>query len=104
RYPDRALLLVSDRCAVYCRFCKRSRMVGSGGGPRSLDRLAEAFAYLEQNPEVCDVIVSGGDPLAMATERLVRIVERLRAIPSIQTIRLATRVTVALPQRVTDEL
>lgn len=104
RYPDRALLLVSDRCAVYCRFCTRSRMVGSGGGPRSLDRLAEAFAYLEQNPEVCDVIVSGGDPLAMATERLVRIVERLRAIPSIQTIRLATRVPVALPQRVTDEL
>lgn len=104
RYPDRALLLVTDRCAVYCRFCTRSRMVGNGGGPRSLERLAGAFSYLEAHPEVRDVIVSGGDPLAMTTDRLVRLIERLRAIPSIETIRLATRVPVALPQRITDEL
>ncbi len=104
RYPDRALLLVTDRCAVYCRFCTRSRMVGAGGGPRSEQRLAPAFAYLAAHPEIRDVIVSGGDPLAMATERLVGIVERLRAIPSVETIRLATRVPVALPQRITDEL
>jgi lysine 2,3-aminomutase len=104
RYPDRALLLVSDRCAVYCRFCTRSRMVGDGGGPRSDARLAPAFSYLESHPEVRDVIVSGGDPLTMATERLLRIIERLRAIPSVETIRLATRVPVALPQRITDEL
>lgn len=104
RYPDRALLLVSDRCAVYCRFCTRSRMVGAGGGPRSDERLAAAFQYLEAHPEVRDVIVSGGDPLTMATERLVRVIERLRRIPSVETIRLATRVPVALPQRITDEL
>ena len=104
RYPDRALLLVSDRCAVYCRFCTRSRMVGDGGGPRSDARLAAAFAYLETHPDVRDVIVSGGDPLTMATERLLRIIERLRKIPSVETIRLATRVPVALPQRITDEL
>lgn len=104
RYPDRALLLVTDRCAVYCRFCTRSRMVGSGGGPRSDERLQAAFSYLEQHPEVRDVIVSGGDPLAMATPRLLRIIERLRRIPSIDTIRLATRVPVVLPQRITDEL
>jgi lysine 2,3-aminomutase len=104
RYPDRALLLVSDRCAVYCRFCTRSRMVGAGGGPRSLERLEPAFAYLAAHPEIRDVIVSGGDPLAMATERLVGIVARLRGIPSVETIRLATRVPVALPQRITEEL
>lgn len=104
RYPDRALLLVTDRCAVYCRFCTRSRMVGNGGGPRSEERLAGAFAYLEAHPEIRDVIVSGGDPLAMSTERLVRVVTRLRAVPSVETIRLATRVPVALPQRITDEL
>jgi lysine 2,3-aminomutase len=97
-------LLVSDRCAVYCRFCTRSRLVGSGGGPRSLSKLAPAFAYLRQHPEVKDVIVSGGDPLAMATSRLVSIIEALRQIPSIETIRLATRVPVALPMRITDEL
>jgi lysine 2,3-aminomutase len=104
RYPDRALLLATDRCAVYCRFCTRSRMVGNGGGPRSLERLGPAFDYLAAHPEVRDVIVSGGDPLAMSTARLVRLVERLRAIPSVETIRLATRVPVALPQRIDDEL
>jgi lysine 2,3-aminomutase len=104
RYPDRALLFATDRCAVYCRFCTRSRLVGAGGGARSLDRLEPAFAYLRAHPEISDVIVSGGDPMVMATERLVRLVARLREIPSIETIRLATRVPVVLPQRVTDEL
>ncbi len=104
RYPDRALLLVSDRCAVYCRFCTRSRMVGSGGGPRSLTRLEPAFQYLRAHPEVRDVIVSGGDPLAMSTSRLVGIIEKLRAIDSVETIRLATRVPVAVPSRITAEL
>lgn len=104
RYPDRALLFATDRCAVYCRFCTRSRLVGAGGGARSEERLAGAFAYLEAHPEVRDVIVSGGDPLAMSTERVLALVARLRRIPSIETIRLATRVPVVLPQRITDEL
>jgi lysine 2,3-aminomutase len=104
RYPDRALLLATDRCAVYCRFCTRSRMVGSGGGARSFERLGAAFEYLEAHPEIHDVIVSGGDPLAMSTERLERVVARVRAIPSVETIRLATRVPVVLPQRITREL
>lgn len=104
RYPDRALLLVTDRCAIYCRFCTRSRMVGGGGGPRSLARLAPALDYLRAHPEVRDVIVSGGDPLAMATSRILGIVESLRSIPHVETIRLATRVPVALPSRIDDEL
>jgi lysine 2,3-aminomutase len=104
RYPDRALLLVTDRCAVYCRFCTRSRMVGDGGGAVSLEALAPAFAYLRAHPEVRDVIVSGGDPLAMATERVERLIAAVRAIPSVETIRLATRVPVTLPQRITPEL
>jgi lysine 2,3-aminomutase len=104
RYPDRALLLATDRCAVYCRFCTRSRLVGNGGGPRSLDRLRPAFDYLRRHPEVRDVIVSGGDPLAMATGRLQALLAALRDIPSIETIRLATRVPVVLPSRITSEL
>jgi lysine 2,3-aminomutase len=104
RYPDRALLLVSDRCSVYCRFCTRSRMVGAGGGVRTLDHLSPALAWLAEHPEVRDVIVSGGDPLVMSTERLVRVMQRLRALPHIETIRLATRAPVTLPSRVTDEL
>jgi lysine 2,3-aminomutase len=104
RYPDRALLLATDRCSVYCRFCTRSRMVGDGGGARSLESLGPAFAYLAAHPEVRDVIVSGGDPLTLSTERLVKLVAAVRAIPSVETIRLATRVPVTLPMRVTGEL
>lgn len=104
RYPDRALLLVTDQCAVYCRFCTRSRIVGSGDGPRPSARLEQAFAYLRAHPEVRDLILSGGDLLTMSTGRIVRLLEQVRAIDSIETIRLATRVPVALPQRITDEL
>jgi lysine 2,3-aminomutase len=104
RYPDRALLLATDRCAVYCRFCTRSRMVGGGEGGVSLEALTPALVWLREHPSVRDVIVSGGDPMAMATSRLVRLVAALRAIESIETIRLATRVPVTLPMRITSEL
>ena len=104
RYPDRVLLLATDRCAVYCRFCTRSRMVGAGDGAVSIEALAAALAWLRAHPEVRDVIVSGGDPLAMATERIERLVAAVRAVESVETIRLATRVPVTLPMRVTPEL
>ena len=104
RYPDRVLLLATDRCAVYCRFCTRSRMVGGGDGAVSIEALQPAFAWLLAHPEVRDVIVSGGDPFAMATERLARVVAEVRAVPSVETIRLATRVPVTLPMRIDAEL
>jgi lysine 2,3-aminomutase len=104
RYPDRVLLLATDRCAVYCRFCTRSRIVGSGDGAASLESLAVALAWIRAHPEVKDVILSGGDPLAMSTDRLERIVAAVREIESVDTIRLATRVPVTLPMRITGEL
>jgi lysine 2,3-aminomutase len=104
RYPDRALLLATDRCAVYCRFCTRSRIVGGGEGSVSLDALTPALDWLRSHPQIRDVIVSGGDPLAMATERIARLVASLRAIRNVETIRLATRIPVTLPMRVTREL
>lgn len=104
RYPDRALLLVSDRCSVYCRFCTRSRMVGQGGGARSPERLAAAFAHLEAHPAIRDVIVSGGDPLVASTARLAALLSRLAAIDSIDTVRIATRAPVTLPMRIDDAL
>ncbi|MFW6050156.1 MAG: KamA family radical SAM protein [Myxococcota bacterium] len=111
RYPDRALLLATDRCAVYCRFCTRSRMVGGGvggdaegAGARSLAALEPAFAWLRAHPEVQDVIVSGGDPLVMSTKRIAAVLERLAAIDSVLYVRMATRAPVTIPQRVTDEL
>ncbi|MBO6940416.1 MAG: KamA family radical SAM protein [Deltaproteobacteria bacterium] len=104
RYPDRALLLATDRCAVYCRFCTRSRMVGDGGGPRSLAKLEEAFQWLERNRQVREVIVSGGDPLVMGTGRIRRLLERLGAMDWLDTVRIATRAPVTIPQRIDAEL
>ncbi|MBC7172233.1 MAG: KamA family radical SAM protein [Polyangiaceae bacterium] len=104
RYPDRVLLLATDRCAVYCRFCTRSRIVGDGGGARSMDVLEPAFRYIEEHEDVQEVIVSGGDPLVMSTPRIARIFERLAKIEHVLYVRVATRAPVTIPQRVTDEL
>ncbi len=104
RYPDRALLLASDRCAVYCRFCTRSRMVGRGSGPRPLGELEEALRYLRGHPAIREVIVSGGDPLVMSAGRLDELLRALRSISSIEIVRLATRVPSVLPQRINREL
>lgn len=103
RYPDRALLLVTHQCAVHCRFCTRSRLVG-GRGAIGQTELQPAYAYLERHSEVREVIVSGGEPLTLGTERLARILERLRAIGSIEVIRLATRAPAWLPHRITAGL
>lgn len=104
RYPDRVLLLATDRCGVYCRFCTRSRMVGAGGGARPLAHLAPAFDYIRQHPEVRDVIVSGGDPLVASDARVEALLSELARIESVMVVRVASRVPVTLPQRVTVEL
>jgi len=104
RYPDRVLFLVTDRCASYCRYCTRSRVV-SGVGEQHLETQWEAaFRYLEKTPQVRDVLLSGGDPLLFSDERLDRILTRLRAIPHIQFIRIGSRIPIFLPQRITPEL
>jgi len=104
RYPDRALLIATDRCSVYCRFCTRSRMVGNGGGTRSLASLEPALAYLRAHPEVQEVIVSGGDPLVMKSERVAALFAALAEIESIGNLRVASRTPVTLPQRITPDL
>lgn len=104
RYPDRALLLVTDRCGVYCRFCTRSRMVGDGGGARSLKALEPAMRWLEAHHAIREVIVSGGDPLLMSTSRITAILERLASIEHLNNLRVATRTPVTLPLRFDAEL
>ncbi len=104
RYPDRVLFLVTDRCAAYCRYCTRSRVV-SGAGEQQLDTdFEEAFRYLEGHPEVRDVLLSGGDPLLLSDLRLDSILTRLRSIPHIQFLRIGSRIPVFLPQRITPAL
>ena len=104
RYPDRVLLLATDRCASYCRYCTRSRVV-SGAGEQELHIDFEAaYRYLEAHHEVRDVLISGGDPLLLSDDRLEGILKRLRSIEHIELIRIGSRVPIFLPQRVTPEL
>jgi lysine 2,3-aminomutase len=104
RYPDRVLFLVTDRCASYCRYCTRSRVV-SGVGEQHLETQWEAaFKYLEEHTEVRDVLLSGGDPLLFSDAKLEKILSRIRAIPHIQFLRIGSRIPIFLPQRITPEL
>ena len=104
RYPDRVLLLVTDRCASYCRYCTRSRVVSGAGEQELTMDLEGAFAYLQKHPEVRDVLLSGGDPLLLSDSKLDAILTRLRQIPTIEFIRIGTRIPIFLPQRITTEL
>jgi len=104
RYPDRVLFLVTDRCASYCRYCTRSRVV-SGAGDQALETNYEAaFQYLEEHTEIRDVLLSGGDPLLFSDSKLEQILSRLRGIKHIEFLRIGSRIPVFLPQRITPEL
>jgi lysine 2,3-aminomutase len=104
RYPDRVLFLVTDRCASYCRYCTRSRVV-SGVGEQELETdFDAAIAYLKRHTEIRDVLFSGGDPLLLSDSKLRSLLERVRAIPHIEFLRIGTRIPIFLPQRITPEL
>lgn len=104
RYPDRVLFLVTDRCASYCRYCTRSRVV-SGVGEQELELdFDRAIDYLKQHTEVRDVLLSGGDPLMLSDKRLGDLLRRLRAIPHIEFLRIGSRIPIFMPQRITPEL
>ena len=104
RYPDRVLFLVSSECAMYCRFCTRKRKVGGESMVINRQTIEAGIDYIRSHPEIRDVILSGGDPLLLADERLEWILRELRAIPSVEIIRIGTRVPVVLPQRITPAL
>lgn len=104
RYPDRVLFLVCSECAMYCRFCTRKRKVGGENMVITRETIEDGLAYIRSRPEIRDVILSGGDPLLLADERLDWILRELRSIPTVEIIRIGTRVPVVLPQRITPAL
>ncbi|MFZ4763580.1 MAG: KamA family radical SAM protein [Roseimicrobium sp.] len=104
RYPDRVLFLVTDRCASYCRYCTRSRVVSGVGEQELHTEFEAAFRYLEKHTEVRDVLLSGGDALLLSDAKLEGILQRLRAIPHLEFLRIGSRVPVFLPQRITPAL
>ena len=104
RYPDRVLFLVTDRCASYCRYCTRSRVVSGVGEQELHTDFEQAFAYLEKHTEIRDVLLSGGDALLLSDDKLEGLLKRLRAIRHIEFLRIGTRVPIFLPQRITPDL
>jgi lysine 2,3-aminomutase len=103
RYPDRVLLMVTNQCPIYCRFCTRKRLVGKPGFISKGD-LDLAVDYIRNHPEIRDVILSGGDPLLLTDDHLERVLKALRAVPHLEIIRIGSRVPGSLPSRITEAL
>ena len=104
RYPDRVLLLVVEVCAMYCRFCTRSRVVGQAAGFSRPAHIDAALDYIRSHRKIRDVLISGGDPLSLSDERLDEILTKVKAIPHVEFVRIGSRTPVTLPFRVTDSL
>jgi lysine 2,3-aminomutase len=104
RYPDRVLFLVTDRCAAYCRYCTRSRLVSNASGYDFHPQFKEQIEYIRQTPAIRDVLLSGGDPLLLSDEKLEYLLRELRAIPHVEFLRIGSRIPIFLPQRITPAL
>lgn len=104
RYPDRVLFLVTDRCAAYCRYCTRSRLVSNASGYDFHPEFEKQIAYIRRTPKIRDVLISGGDPLLLGDEKLDYLLGQLRAIPHVEFVRIGTRIPIFLPQRITASL
>jgi lysine 2,3-aminomutase len=104
RYPDRVLLLVSNRCAMYCRFCTRKRRVGDPFKRIKKEQVLQGIEYIRGHEAIRDVLISGGDPLLLKDEEIAFFLERLKEIKHIEVLRIGTRVPCSLPQRITDGL
>lgn len=104
RYPDRVLLLATDRCPVYCRFCTRRRIVGRTERQATRNLLSEAFDYIRQTPAIKEVLISGGDALMNGDKQLDYIMREVRKASHVDIIRIATRMPVTCPMRITPQL
>ncbi len=104
RYPDRVLFLITDMCSMYCRHCTRRRFAGQKDDESPSERIEKCLAYIEKTPQVRDVLLSGGDALMVSDAKLENIIQRLRAIPHVEIVRIGSRTPVVCPQRITPEL
>ncbi len=108
KYPDRVIMLITEACPVYCRHCTRKFHTTDVSGTYFRDNEGGSFEedlrYIADHPEIRDVLLTGGDPLSYQDGKLEEIVSGLRAIPSVEIIRIGSRFPVLLPQRITDGL
>jgi lysine 2,3-aminomutase len=105
RYPDRVLFLTTGTCSTYCRYCTRARAVGNPGGEYQLSpkQWDKALAYIESHTEIRDVLMSGGDPLSIADEKLDYLLTRLRRMKHVEFLRFGSKIPMVLPQRITKD-
>ncbi len=104
RYPDRLIIYVTNECAMYCRHCQRRRNIGEKDSAKPRAVIQESIDYIRDNPEIRDVLLTGGDPLTMSDESLEWILKELRKIKHLEIIRIGSRTLVTMPQRITDKL
>ena len=104
RYPDRALLHVSNVCSMYCRHCTRKRKVGDADSIPNKEELKKSIDYIRQTEQIRDVLLSGGDPLMLSNDYLEWILSEIRAIPHVEVIRIGSRVPAVLPYRINEKL
>jgi lysine 2,3-aminomutase len=103
RYPERVLLLASNECAMYCRFCTRKRKVGDDHKNPSLEDINKGIDYIASHEDIRDVLISGGDPLLISNKRLDEILGKLSAISHLEIIRIGTRVPCVWPQKIIED-
>ena len=104
RYPNRLIINVTSACAMFCRHCQRRRLIGECDHNASKNELEQAYEYIRNNPEIRDVLITGGDPLLLTDDALEDILKNLRAIEHVEIIRIGTRTLVTMPQRITEDL
>ena len=101
KYKYGVVYMVSNACAMYCRFCTRKRKVGISDNGMSSEALASGLEYIRRNPSIKEVILSGGDPLLLGDDRIEEILRKLRGIKHVEWIRIGSRTPVTLPSRIT---
>jgi len=107
RYPNIVILKPYNTCPQICVYCQRNWEIDEAMSPRALaswDKIEAACAWIEQHPAICEVLITGGDPLTLADATLGRILGRLARIPHIDLVRIGTRIPATLPQRITRKL
>lgn len=103
RYSDRLIINVTNQCGMYCRHCQRRRNIGEFDAPASQAALEQGIQYIKDNPEIRDVLITGGDPLTLSDERLDWLLGELDKIEHVEIKRIGTRLPITIPQRITPE-
>lgn len=104
KYPNRAIIYVTNRCEAHCRFCNRKSMWKNKTDFFNEKKFDEAIEWLMDNKSIREVIVTGGDPLTLNDNELDYLLQKLRTVPWIINIRIGTRIITTNPKRITNDL